>query len=156
MKHLILLLFSLLLISSCTLTSEPDFIKLDDYKIVHLNKKKLELNANAYFYNPNDVGCEVIKTEVKLLVNGLEVSEVNQSKTIELEADNEFYIPMNVSIPLEKISKNKSGIFGGLLSTILSQNLVIKYEGFVRLKKAGIEFDIDIIGEELLTDFKKI
>ncbi|MEN8786217.1 MAG: hypothetical protein ABF264_08440 [Flavobacteriales bacterium] len=69
MKHLTLLLFSLLFLSSCTLTSETDFVKLNNYKKMQLNKKKLELSTNAYFHNPNDVGCEVVKTEVKLLVN---------------------------------------------------------------------------------------
>jgi LEA14-like dessication related protein len=155
MKHLTLLLFSLLFLSSCTLTSEPDFVKLNDYKKMQLNKKKLELSTNAYFHNPNDVGCEVVKTEVKLLVNGLHVSDVNQSKVIELDADNEFYIPMNVSIPLEKISKDKSGILGGLITTLVDKNLTISYEGYVRLRKAGIEFDIEIVGEELLKEFKK-
>lgn len=155
MKKILHLLASLIFLSSCTLTSEPDFIKLDDYKIVKLNKKKLELGTRAYFFNPNDVGCEVVSTKVKLLVNGLHVSDVNQSKIIELDADNEFYIPMNVSVPLEKISKDKSGILGGLLSTLIDKNLTITYEGFVRLRKAGIEFDIEIVGEELLKEFKK-
>ena len=83
------------------------------------------------------------------------MSDVNQSKAIELDADNEFYIPMNVSIPLEKIGKDKSGILGGLITTLVDKNLTISYEGYVRLRKAGIEFDIEIVGEELLKEFKK-
>jgi pyrimidine deaminase RibD-like protein len=37
----------------------------------------------------------------------------------------------------------------------LNQNISIKYDGFVRLRKAGIEFDIEIIGEEMLKEFKR-
>ena len=62
---------------------------------------------------------------------------------------------MYVSGPQKKISKDKSGILGGLLSTLIDKNLTITYEGFVRLRKAGIEFDIEIVGEELLKEFKK-
>lgn len=69
MKHQTLLLFSLLFLASFTLTSEPDFVKLNNYKIMQLNKKKLELSTNDYFHNRNDVGFEVVKTEVKLLLN---------------------------------------------------------------------------------------
>ena len=128
MKHQTLLLFSLPSLASFTLTSELDFVKLNNYKIMQLNKKKLELSTNDYFHNRNDVGFEVLKTEVKLLVNWLHVSNINQSKVIELDANNEFYIPMNVCIPLEKISKDKFEILGGLFTTLADKNLTISTE----------------------------
>lgn len=140
----------------CTFTSEPDFVKLDEYKITGLNKNEIKLSTNAYFHNPNDVGCEVVSTDIDVFVNGLEVSEVTQSKTIQLDAGNEFFIPLSTLIPLEKISKDKKGILGGLLTTLFNKNLKVKYEGIVTLKKMGIEFDIDIEGEEMLKEFKKI
>ena len=155
MKKLSLLAFSCLTLLHCTVSSEPDFLKLDDYKIITLNKKEIKLGTNAYFFNPNDVGCEVVKTEVKLLVNGLYVSTINQSNIISLDADIEFIMPMKVTVPIEKISKDKGGILGGLLSTLLNQNISIKYDGIVRLRKAGIEFDIEIIKEEMLKEFKR-
>ena len=89
-------LFILITLSSFTLTQEPDFVKLDDYKIITLNKNEIKLSADSYFLNPNDVGCEVVKTDIKLLVNGLYVSKVNQPNSISLSAGKEFTVPLIV------------------------------------------------------------
>ena len=89
-------LFILITLSSCTLTQEPDFVKLDDYKIITLNKNEIKLSADSYFLNPNDVGCEVVKTDIELLVNGLYVSKVNQPNSISLSAGKEFTVPLIV------------------------------------------------------------
>lgn len=154
MKKILYLFFCISLIG-CTISQEPDFIKIDDFKIITLNKKEIKLGANAFFKNPNDVGCEIVTTDIDVFVNELSVSKVNQSKSISLESDNKFQIPLTVSIPTNKIIKDKAGLFNGLLTTLFNKNISIKYEGIVTLKKAGIEFDIDIIGEEVLKEFKK-
>ena len=156
MNKLIIGLLVIISITNCTVTSEPDFLKLDEYKITGLNKKVINLGTNAYFHNPNDIGCEVVSTDINVLINGLEVSKVSQVKSISLEAGNDFFIPLLTSVPLEKISKDRKGILGGMLTTLLNKNLKVKYQGVVTLKKLGIEFDIDIEGEEMLKEFKKI
>lgn len=155
MNKLITIL-SFITLVSCTLSSEPDFVKIADYRILNINREEVKLGANSYFLNPNDVGCEVVKTEIEVMVNGLSVSQVNQSKIIELGAGEEFTIPLIVSIPTSAIVKDKEGILGGILSGLMNQNIAIQYEGVVTLRKAGIEFDIDIEGEEVLKEFRKL
>ncbi|MDA9303894.1 LEA type 2 family protein [bacterium] len=114
-------LFILITLSSCTLTQEPDFVKLDDYKIITLNKNEIKLSADSYFLNPNDVGCEVVKTDIELLVNGLYVSKVNQPNSISLSAGKEFTVPLIVSVPTSSIIKDKKGILGGVLSGLFKK-----------------------------------
>lgn len=145
----------ILLAASCTFTSEPDFLKLDEYKIITLNKNEVKLGTKAFFHNPNDVGCEVVSTDIEVFVNDLAVSKVKQTNSIVLESDNEFYIPLTVSVPTSEIIKDQKGILNGLLSGLTNKNILIQYQGVVTLKKAGIEFDIDIEGEEVLKEFKK-
>ena len=123
---------------------------------VTINKNDVKLQANAYFKNPNDVGCEVVDTEIKVFVNDLYISDVKQANLIELKAKNEFFVPLKVSIPLNKISKDKSGMLGGMLSVLTNKNVSIKYEGFVTIRKAGISYDIEVIGEEVIKEFKKL
>ena len=149
-------LFLILAITSCTFTTEPDFLKLDDFKVITFNKNEVKLGTNAYFHNPNDVGCEVVSTDIDVFVNGLNVSKVNQVKSIHLESGNEFTIPISVNIPTNKIAKDKGGIFNGMLATLLNKNVAIQYKGTITLKKAGITFDIDIEGEEVLKKFNKL
>ena len=156
MNKLFLSLLSITLLFSCTLTQEPDFVKMDNYQILTINKNDVKLQANAYFKNPNDVGCEVVDTEIKVFVNDLYISDVKQANLIELEAKNEFFVPLKVSIPLNKISKDKSGMLGGMLSVLTNKNVKIKYEGFVTIRKAGIPYDIEVLGEEVIKEFKKL
>ena len=155
MNKLIALLI-LTTIASCTLTQEPDFIKLDDYKIITLNKNEIKLSANSYFLNPNDVGCEVAKTDIEVLVNGLSVSKVNQPNSITLLAGKKFTVPLIVSVPTSTIIKDKKGIIGGVINGLFNKNIKITYKGIVTLKKAGLKYNVDVEGEEILKDFKKI
>ncbi len=154
MKKL-LFLFLIITITSCTLTQEPEFIKLDNYKIITFNKNEVKLGTSAYFINPNDVGVELVSTDIDVFVNELNVSKVNQVNSINLTSGNEFTIPLSVNIPTNKIVKDKGGIFNGVLTTLFNKNIKVEYKGIVTLKKAGIKFDIDIEGEEILTEFKK-
>lgn len=83
------------------------------------------------------------------------MSTINQSNNISIDPDNVFIMPMKVTVPIEKISKNKYGIFGELRSTLVNQNISNEYDGYVLHRKAGIEFEIEIIGVEMLKKFKR-
>ncbi|MEN8928220.1 MAG: hypothetical protein ABF242_10080 [Flavobacteriales bacterium] len=151
-------LFAVLAIflASCTLTAEPEFVKLDEFKLISVTKKNLTLGTKAFFFNPNDVGCEVVSTAIDVYINEIKTGAVGQEKIALVASGKDFFVPLTVSIPMEKIAKNKGGILGGLLKTLLNKNIAVKYDGIITLKKAGITFDIEIEGEEILKEFKKL
>jgi len=62
LKRTILILLFFSLVFNCTVTEEPEFLGLDNIKVVDSNIKNITLSADAMFMNPNDVGG-TLKTE---------------------------------------------------------------------------------------------
>jgi len=148
MKQKLTLLVLILSLISCKITNEPEFKSIDNYKILKITNQEVKIGSDANFHNPNDVGCKVVTTNITVFVNDIEVGKVNQNKSIDLEANNDFKIPLVVQFPFSKISKDQKGLLNGLINVLISKDIKVKYKGFVTLKKAGISFDIDIEGEE--------
>ncbi|MDG1041469.1 MAG: hypothetical protein P8O96_01315, partial [Flavobacteriaceae bacterium] len=50
------ILLLLALTTSCAMKQKPEFIKVDNIKLIEANSKQITLSANAVFNNPNSVG----------------------------------------------------------------------------------------------------
>ena len=137
MKRLLFFFGITLLITSCSVKKKPVFLKVDDVKLISLRADTLRLGANAYFENPNDIGGKISTDEIKVLVNGTQLAQVS-SEEFKVPANKEFSIPLKVVIPTKKVfENNKNGILGGLLSSLLNQNLKVQFKGDLKYKILG-------------------
>ena len=148
LKQITLLSFISLLLFSCTVTQEPEFIGVENIQILSIKNGNFKIGGNVMFLNPNDVGCTVLKTDIKAFVNGIKIGKVAQKKMLSLEANKKFKLPILFSFTPQDIIKDKKGIFDGVLNTLLNQSVDILLKGIVTLSKLGIPFDIDVESEE--------
>lgn len=144
MKKNSILFIILFIITSCTVSSEPKFVKIDNIYPQKVSLLGVELTSDAIFYNPNDIGCELVATDISVLVNGNEVGKANQAKNIEITSKGEFTIPLKISFSPMKIIESKEELLNNSLSNLLKQKVEITYKGTIMLKKAGISFEIPI------------
>ena len=137
MKRIAYFVTIILIITSCSVKKKPIFLKVDDVKLISLRADTLHLGANAYFENPNDIGGKISTDEIKVLVNGTQLAQVS-SEEFKVPANKEFSIPLKVVIPTKKVfENNKNGILGGLLSSLLNQNLKVQFKGDLKYKVLG-------------------
>lgn len=134
-------IFSILLLAlfaiSCSVNKKPIFLKVDDVKILSFKTDTIRLQANAFFKNENDVGGKISTDEIKVLVNGTEVAQVS-SDEFKVPANKEFAVPLKVVIPASRVfDKNKGGILGGLISSVLNQSIKIQFKGDIKYKVLG-------------------
>lgn len=141
-------------ISSCQITEEPEFLSIGESKIISLNKDIVEISSYAHFFNPNDIGCDIIATNIEVDINGIDVGDVNQAGAIELEANQNFAVPLSIKFPPSAFIKDKLGLLNIALGTITNKMIEVQYEGTVTLSKLGAEFEIEVEGEEEIP-FKK-
>lgn len=144
MKKIILLVSIVLVAVSCTVSSEPEFVKMENIYPKSVSLLKVQLVSDAIFFNPNDVGCELVATDIDVLVNGNEVGKATQAKNVEISSQGEFTIPLEVSFSPMKIIEDKENILNSSLPNLLSKKVEVSYKGTVTLKKAGISFDIPV------------
>jgi len=137
MKKLLYFTLLIVLISSCSVNEQPVFVKVDNVKVSSFSGDTIRLKAEAFFTNPNDVGGKISTDEIKVIVNGAEVAQVS-SEEFKVPARQEFAIPLKVVIPTKKVfANNKNGILGGLLNSVLNNNVKVQFKGDIKYKVLG-------------------
>ena len=81
----ILLFFTLLF--NCSINEQPDFIGLENIKVLDSNIKNITISADAHFTNPNDLGGRLKTDNLKVYIN---------NNTIEHMADNDELNQLNI------------------------------------------------------------
>ncbi|WP_442266479.1 LEA type 2 family protein [Tenacibaculum sp. ZS6-P6] len=137
MKNLIYFIAICFLLVNCSVKKKPTFIKVDDIKFLSLKSDTVRLQAKAYFKNENDVGGKLATDEIKVIISGEEVAQVS-SEEFKVPANEEFFIPLNVVVPANKIfNDKKNGILGGILSSLINNNLKVQFKGVIKYKVLG-------------------
>ena len=137
MKKIITFLAVAIFMVSCSIKKKPVFLKVDDVKLLSFKTDTIRLEAKAYFKNENDIGGKISTEEIKVYVDGIEMAQVS-SEQFKVPANKEFSVPLKVVIPAKKVfSNNKGGILGGLLSSVLNNNLKVQFKGDIKYKVLG-------------------
>ena len=141
LKRTILILLFFSLVFNCTVTEEPEFLGLDNIKVVDSNIKNITLSADAMFMNPNDVGGTLKTDNLKVYINNTEVATF-VSEPFKVPSKKNFKIPLTVAIATDSIVDRKS--LGGLIGSLISQNLKVQYKGDIKYKVLGYSSTYDV------------
>ncbi len=132
-RILFILLFCTLLFN-CSIREKPEFIGIENIKVINASAQSVALSADAFFLNNNDVGG-VLKTDgLKVYINDTEVATVVTDK-FEVPSRKKFKIPINVVVATDRILNNNS--LGGLLGSLISQRFKVQYKGDIKYKVFG-------------------
>ena len=147
-KFTILLLISLMV--SCSVKQKPIFIKVDNIKLVESNSRNLTLTANALFNNPNDIGGRLNTEGVNVYVNDILMGFIS-AQEFKVPANKDFKVPLQIDIDPKKLfDKDPNGFLGGLLKSVLSRNITVKYEGIINFKTFGFTYKYPISKTETI------
>ena len=141
MKKIIILSTILITLISCSVKEKPEFLRVDNIKVLESNSKYLVLTADAFFLNPNDIGGDLKSDGIKVFVNDNEMATVS-SKSFKVPANKEFSIPLKASIPADSIFSNKN--IGGLIGSLFSKNLKVQYKGDIKYKALGFTYTYEV------------
>ena len=141
MKRLIILSTISSLFFNCSVKEKPQFINVDNIKVLESTSKNITLTADAYFLNPNDIGGELKTDEIKVYVNDNEMASVS-TKRFDVPAKKEFSIPLKASIPTDSIFSNKN--LGSLLRSLFSKKIKVQYKGDIVYQVFGFSYRYNV------------
>ena len=124
----------IIVLISCTVNEAPEFIGIKNIKVVESSKNFITIKGEGLFKNPNDIGGKLQADEIIVYVNGNEMATVT-SDSFNVPAKEEFTIPLKVNIPTDSIFSNKN--IGGLIGSLFSQKIEVKYQGKIKYKVFG-------------------
>lgn len=141
MRKLIILSTLILILISCSVKEKPEFLRVDNIKVLESKPKTIILTADAFFMNPNVIGGELKTDNIKVFVNDSEMASVS-TESFEVPAKKEFSIPLKATIPTDSLLSNKS--LSGLLASVFNQKIKVQYKGEIKYKVFGFSHSYDV------------
>jgi len=137
MKQIAILLFIFSITTSCV-SKKIEYQNVENIKILKLDSKEITLSADAIFNNPNILGGKVTPENIIVYIDEKEITTV-KSKEFKVPAVKEFAVPLEVTIPFNKIPGNENG---GLLGAVLgsfSKTHKVTFKGNLNYRVVGIK-----------------
>ena len=141
MKKLIILSTICIAFISCSVNEKPQFIGVENIKVLESTSKYVAFTADALFKNPNDIGGELQTDEIKLFVNDNEMASVS-TESFKVPAKKEFTITLKTKVPTDSVFSNKSIV--GLIGSLFSKKVKVKYIGDITYRALGFSYTYNI------------
>ena len=138
-----MLLVGLFVLSACERPEEPEFKEVKNLKVHKVTLTSLSLRGDAIFHNPNNTGLTLTSTEIDIMLDdSVKVAAINQTLDTKIKANETFSVPLEVNIPIDKVSNNMLNDAIGMLFG--KKTLDVRYKGFFRMKVLGVGFKVPV------------
>ncbi len=138
------LIFTCLFFIACSKPAAPTFLKMEDVEVVDVKDKQVYVTANAVFNNPNPVAGKLVDTDLKVIVNEIDMGTVQQDTTTAIPANSNFKVPVHINFPINKVFSSKKGLLKGVLNALIDKKANVKYEGTITLNFLKVNFDVPV------------
>ena len=133
----LLVLPLLLLAVSCSKPIAPDYRGIDNFKINSLGAGESAVSADLKYYNPNNFKLKLKSGEAGIYVNNRFIGKTVLDTLIEIPARDSFLIPVSMKVDMKQFYANAVDI-------LLNNEVTIKLDGFAKLAKGLISFQVPI------------
>lgn len=134
MKRFIILSTILITFFNCSVNEKPEFIGIENIKILESTPEYIVLTADAFFENPNIISGELQVNDIKVYVNDSEMASVS-SKNFEVPAKKDFSIPLTANVPIDSIFGDEN--LSSLIGSLLTKKMKVQYKGVINYKVLG-------------------
>ena len=117
---------------------------MEDVEVLDVKNGQVYVTANAIFNNPNPVSGKLVDTNLKVMVNEIDMGTVQQDTTTAIPANSDFKVPVNINFPLKKVFESKKGLLKGVLNALIDKKANEKYEGTITLNFLKVDFDVPV------------
>jgi len=126
--------------ASCNRPDEaPEFKYVENVKVSSVSDKEAFLNADAVFFNPNEMNMTLRGVDVDVFIEGREVGRIEQSNKIKIPAASDFKVPLDATFNIGDV-----GVLNTLLGMIGGKKLTVRYVGHIKVTMNGFPFRVPV------------
>lgn len=96
----------MLLLPSCKLFLTPDYKDFRNLKISKWGIKESTVSMDLVYYNPNNYGFQIKKSETDVYVDGIYLGKAISDSLIKVDKKSEFIIPILLKTDMKNVFKN--------------------------------------------------
>lgn len=131
---------------------EPQELVFKDFKNLRLEKLGFAgaiLKVDLVYYNPNNIGLELNRTDLDVYVDSTLLGHSSQEIQIAIPKRDNFTIPLTVDLDMKNLLRN--GLF-----TLFNKDIKVRLLGKIKVGKAGIykTFNVDYTSTQNFSFFK--
>jgi LEA14-like dessication related protein len=128
---LVLLISILFFMSSCRTPKDLEFREYNSVNVENMGFTSSTLKMNLVYYNPNNFGLELKRTELDIYVDSTFLGHSSQDLQVAVPKRGIFTIPLKVDLDMKNLLKNG-------LTTLLNKQVLVRAVGNVKVGKAGV------------------
>ena len=130
-KILLALSFTVNFLTSCQSPKDLEFKEFNNVVMDKIGFSSSALKVNLVYYNPNNFGMELNRTELDIYIDSTFLGHSSQLLQVPIPKRDVFTIPLKIELDMKNLLKN------GLI-TMMNKEVAIRAVGNVRVGKAGI------------------
>ena len=140
------------ILSAC---QKPKDLVFKDYKnltIENVTFANAAMKVDLIYYNPNNFGLQVNRTDLDIFVDGTFLGHSAQDVQVTVPKRGEFVLPLKIDLDVKNLLKN--GLSG--VTSLFNKNVAVRFLGSIKLGKAGVykSFKVDYTTTQNFSMFK--
>lgn len=142
------ILFFGIIMTSCQSPQGLDFRSVANTKLSNVTFEKATLSSDLTFYNPNNFGLELNRTDLDIFIDNNLLGHAAQNLQVQVPARKEFVIPLSMDVDIKNLYRNG-------LTSLMSKEVTIRALGSVKVGKFGAykSFPVDYTTKQSFSFF---
>jgi LEA14-like dessication related protein len=131
MKWTYLLLAFALFATGCSRVKDPEFRRIENFRLKNLGFTDVTIGLSVTYFNPNDFKVSVREAVTDVYIDSVYLGKFSQDSLIKVGQKAEFSIPLTGTIPTATALKMN-------MKDIDSREILLQANGTVKVGKAGV------------------
>lgn len=146
---LVLITIFCIFLSGCHKPKDLVFKEFKNLKVDQLSFSGAALNVDLVYYNPNNFGLQLSRTDLDIFVDSTFLGHSTQNIQVAVPRKGNFTIPLKVDLDVKNLLKNG-------VASLFNKDVKVRVLGSVKLGKAGVykTFPIDYTSVQNFSMFK--
>ena len=127
----------LFLLQGCSRPVAPEYRSIENFRVNTLGIGESAISADLKYYNPNNFALQLKYGETDVYLNNRFLGKTILDTLTVIPARDSFLIPVSMKVDMKQVYSNA-------LDILLSNEVTIKLDGFAKMGKSGIFFNLPI------------
>jgi LEA14-like dessication related protein len=124
-------LLLVVLLTGCAKVKDPEFRRVENFRLKNFGLQNAVIGFNVTYYNPNNFGVTVKEAEADVYMDSVYLGKFVQDSSVQVVKNSEFSLPLSGTIELQTALKLD-------LRSLGERDILLKADGNVKVGKAGI------------------
>ncbi|MEO6682782.1 MAG: LEA type 2 family protein [Ginsengibacter sp.] len=130
-KYFTITLLASLAIMSCSSPKALEHKTYHNFSISKLGFDKSTIRMDLEYYNPNNFGMQLKRTDLDIFINGNLLGHSSTDSLLRIPKRNSFLIPIEFNVDMKNVFKNA-------FSALTGEEVLIKLSGKIKIGKGNV------------------